>query len=91
MAYTSARGDLGDRVGEVLLSWLPSRLASAGTTAFDISEFSAPPAGYSGNTVFFTANWTDAAGVPTPRIWCCAHRPTITSCSRCPTPRGRPK
>ncbi|MFZ0230960.1 MAG: phosphotransferase family protein [Mycobacterium sp.] len=64
MAYTSARGDLGDRVGEVLLSWLPSRLASAGTTAFDISEFSAPPAGYSGNTVFFTANWTDAAGVP---------------------------
>ncbi len=64
MAYTSARGDLGDRVGEVLLSWLPPRLASAGTTAFDISEFSAPPAGYSGKTVFFTANWTDPAGVP---------------------------
>jgi len=64
MAYTSARGDLGDRVGEVLLSWLPPRLASAGTTAFDISEFSAPPAGYSGTTVFLTANWTDPAGVP---------------------------
>jgi aminoglycoside phosphotransferase (APT) family kinase protein len=59
MAYTSARGDLGDRVGEVLLSWLPPRLAPA-ATAFDISEFSAPPAGYSGKTVFFTASWTDA-------------------------------
>ena len=64
MAYTSARGDLGDRVGAVLLSWLPPRLAPAGTTAFDISEFSAPPAGYSGKTVFFTANWTDQAGLP---------------------------
>jgi aminoglycoside phosphotransferase (APT) family kinase protein len=61
MAYTSARGDLGDRLGQVLLSWLPPRLAPAGTTAFDISEFSAPPAGYSGKTVFLTANWTDEA------------------------------
>src|ERR1700761_8374762 len=47
MAYTSMRGDVGDQVGEVLLSWLPLRLAPAGATAFDISEFSAPPAGYS--------------------------------------------
>jgi aminoglycoside phosphotransferase (APT) family kinase protein len=60
MVYTSARGDLGDQLGEGLLSWLPPRLAPAGTKAFDISEFSAPPAGYSGKTVFFTASWTDA-------------------------------
>src|ERR1700761_9420955 len=64
MVYTFTRGDLGDRMGEVLLSWLPPRLTPAGTTAFDISEFSAPPAGYSGKTVFFTANWTDEAGLP---------------------------
>jgi aminoglycoside phosphotransferase (APT) family kinase protein len=63
MAYTSARGDLGGRVDEVLLSWLPPRLTSAGTTSLDISEFSAPPAGYSGKTAFFTAAWTDPAGV----------------------------
>lgn len=63
MAYTSARGDLGDRVGEALVSWLPPRLASAGAIAFEISEFSAPPAGYSGKTAFFTAVWVDQAGV----------------------------
>jgi aminoglycoside phosphotransferase (APT) family kinase protein len=62
MAYTSARGNMGDRVGEVLLSWLPPRLAPGRTTAFDISGFSAPPAGYSGKTAFFTATWTDPAG-----------------------------
>jgi aminoglycoside phosphotransferase (APT) family kinase protein len=62
MAYTSARGDVGDRVSEVLHAWLPPRLAREGATAFDISEFSAPPAGYSGKTAFFTARWTDAAG-----------------------------
>ncbi|BBY40164.1 putative phosphotransferase [Mycobacterium mantenii] len=63
MAYTSARGNVGDRVGEVLLSWLPPRLAPAGATAFDISEFSAPPAGYSGRTAFFSAAWVDDAGL----------------------------
>jgi aminoglycoside phosphotransferase (APT) family kinase protein len=62
MAYTSARGDVGDRVGEVLHAWLPPLLAPGGATAFDISDFGAPPAGYSGKTVFFTATWTDAAG-----------------------------
>jgi aminoglycoside phosphotransferase (APT) family kinase protein len=62
MTYTSSRGDLGDRVGEVLHTWLPPRLAPGGATAFDISEFSAPPAGYLGKTVFFTATWTDAGG-----------------------------
>jgi aminoglycoside phosphotransferase (APT) family kinase protein len=62
MTYTSARGEVGDRVGDVLHAWLPPRLAPGGTTAFDISDFGTPPAGYSGKTVFFTASWTDAAG-----------------------------
>ena len=64
MAYTSARGDLGDRVSEVLHAWLPPRLTPTGATAFEISEFSAPPAGYSGKTAFFTADWIDPAGRP---------------------------
>jgi aminoglycoside phosphotransferase (APT) family kinase protein len=64
MAYTSARGDVGNRVDEVLLSWLPPRLAPAGTTSFDISGFSAPPAGYSGKTAFFSVDWTDQLGTP---------------------------
>jgi aminoglycoside phosphotransferase (APT) family kinase protein len=38
------------------------RLAPGGATIFDISDFGAPPAGYSGKTVFFTATWTDTAG-----------------------------
>ena len=62
MAYMSARGNVGDRVSEVLRVWLPPRLAPGGATAFDISEFTAPPAGYSGKTVFFTASWVDRAG-----------------------------
>jgi len=63
MAYKSARGNMGDRVGEALLSWLPPRLAPAGATAFHISEFTAPPAGYSGKTAFFTAAWVDGGGL----------------------------
>jgi aminoglycoside phosphotransferase (APT) family kinase protein len=62
MAYTSARGDVGDAVGEVLEAWLPRRLTPEGATAFEISDFSAPPAGYSGKTAFFTAHRTDPAG-----------------------------
>jgi aminoglycoside phosphotransferase (APT) family kinase protein len=62
MSYTSARGDLGDRVGQVLHTWLPRQVAPARATKnFQISEFTAPPAGYSGKTVFFTATWTDGA------------------------------
>ena len=61
MAYTSARGDVGARAGEVLQAWLPPRLAPEGTTTFDISALTAPPAGYSGKTAFFTATWTDPA------------------------------
>ncbi|ETA96333.1 phosphotransferase family protein [Mycobacterium avium] len=63
MAYTSARGDVGDRVSEVLQSWLPSRLAAAEPTAFETSDFAVPQAGYSGRTVFFTAAWNDRAGM----------------------------
>jgi aminoglycoside phosphotransferase (APT) family kinase protein len=63
MAYTSTRGDVGDRVGEVLQAWLPLRLSAREMTAFEISAFTAPPAGYSGRTLFFTAAWTDRAGV----------------------------
>ncbi len=60
MAYTSARGDLGPRVSDALSAWLPPRLAPSGATAFEISDFSAPPAGYSGKTAFFTAHWLDS-------------------------------
>ncbi|HEY1841717.1 MAG TPA: phosphotransferase family protein [Mycobacterium sp.] len=63
MAYTSTRGDVGDQVGEVLHNWLPPRLAAAEATAFEISEFIAPQAGYSGRTVYFTAAWIDPVGV----------------------------
>jgi aminoglycoside phosphotransferase (APT) family kinase protein len=63
MAYTSTRGDVGDRVGDVLHTWLPPRLAPPEATAFNISEFTAPPAGYSGRTVFFTASWNDRTGL----------------------------
>ena len=63
MAYTSTRGDVGDRVGEVLQGWLPVRLAAAEATTFEVSDFTAPPAGYSGRTVFFSAAWIDHAGV----------------------------
>ena len=34
-----------------------------GETSFDISDFSAPDAGYSGKTIFFTASWIDSAGL----------------------------
>jgi aminoglycoside phosphotransferase (APT) family kinase protein len=64
MAYTSARGNVGDRVDEVLETWLPPRLAPAEAKTFDISALTAPPAGYSGKTAFFTATWTDPEGAP---------------------------
>jgi aminoglycoside phosphotransferase (APT) family kinase protein len=62
MAYASARGDVGDHTREVLLAWLPRKLTPAGVTTFGISEFTVPPAGYSGKTAFFTASWTDRTG-----------------------------
>jgi len=62
MTYASARGDVGVGVRVALVEWLPARIAPAGATSFEISEFTAPEAGYSGKTVFFTASWTDSAG-----------------------------
>jgi aminoglycoside phosphotransferase (APT) family kinase protein len=62
MTYTSARGDVGDQGHEVMQTWLPARLAPEGAAAFDVSEFTAPPAGYSGKTAFFTASWIDRSG-----------------------------
>lgn len=62
MAYTSARGDLGDRTREALHDWLPPRLTPTGVTALEVSELTAPSAGYSGKTAFFTASWIDQAG-----------------------------
>ncbi|WP_431839514.1 phosphotransferase family protein [Gordonia hongkongensis] len=61
MVYTPTRGDLGGDAREVLDSWLPPRIAPDGTD-FEISDLSAPDAGYSGKTVFLTATWTDPAG-----------------------------
>jgi aminoglycoside phosphotransferase (APT) family kinase protein len=62
MAYTPARGHVGEDVRATLHSWLPPRLAPTGATSFNISSFSSPDAGYSGKTVFFTAEWTDLTG-----------------------------
>jgi aminoglycoside phosphotransferase (APT) family kinase protein len=65
MAYTPARGDVGgggEVVRETLHSWLPARLAPTGARTFDISSFSSPEAGYSGKTVFFSAEWIDLTG-----------------------------
>src|ERR1700710_3060515 len=62
MAYMSTRGDVGDRVGDVLQGWLPRRLTAAETTSFEVTDFPSPPAGYSGRTVFFTAAWIDPTG-----------------------------
>lgn len=61
MVYTPTRGDLGGDAREILDSWLPEHIAPDGT-GFEISDFSAPDAGYSGKTVFFTASWTDSKG-----------------------------
>jgi aminoglycoside phosphotransferase (APT) family kinase protein len=61
MVYTPTRGELGGGAREVLDGWLPQRLAPGGTN-FQISDFAAPDAGFSGKTVFFTASWTDPDG-----------------------------
>ncbi|GAA4667299.1 phosphotransferase family protein [Gordonia humi] len=61
MSYTPTRGDLGGNARDLLLAWLPERIAPGGS-GFAISDFSSPDAGYSGKTVFFTADWTNAEG-----------------------------
>lgn len=59
MAYTSTRGDVGAGIDDILRNWLPQRLTSGVSTSMEISDLSAPDAGYSGKTAFFTASWTD--------------------------------
>lgn len=59
MAYTSTRGDVGTGIDGIMRDWLPPRLTPGTPTTMDISDLSAPDAGYSGKTVFFTATWTD--------------------------------
>ncbi|MFD6065321.1 phosphotransferase family protein [Rhodococcus wratislaviensis] len=53
------------RLGETLREWLPSRLAPEGHRDFRILDLDAPDAGFSGQTVFFTASWTTPEGTPT--------------------------
>ena len=59
MAYTSTRGDVGAGIDGIMRNWLPQRLTSGVSTSMEISDLSAPDAGYSGKTAFFTASWTD--------------------------------
>lgn len=60
----SRERDLRDR----LLTWLPDRLAPAGHHGFRLSELSAPDAGYSGTTAFFTTSWITAGTVVERRL-----------------------
>jgi len=59
VAYTSTRGDVGAGIDGIMRNWLPQRLTSGVSTSMEISDLSAPDAGYSGKTAFFTASWTD--------------------------------
>lgn len=62
MVYAATRGQLAVDIRAALQRYLPAKLAPDDHRDFAISEFSAPDAGYSGKTVFFTAAWTDARG-----------------------------
>jgi len=62
VAYTSTRGDIGAEIGDIMCAWLPKHLKPDNATRMEMSGFSAPDAGYSGKTVFFTATWTDPQG-----------------------------
>ncbi|MDV3124589.1 phosphotransferase family protein [Mycobacterium sp. 21AC1] len=59
MAYTSTRGDVGAAIDDIMRAWLPPRLTPGTATSMKISGLSAPDAGYSGKTAFFTASWVD--------------------------------
>ncbi|MCV7205687.1 phosphotransferase family protein [Mycolicibacterium peregrinum] len=64
MAYTSTRSDVGSGIDNIMRGWLPQHLTPDTATSIEISDFSAPDAGYSGKTVFFTATWTDPQHSP---------------------------
>lgn len=53
-----------EHLGQTLQEWLPDKLASEGYRDFHIHDLDAPDAGFSGQTVFFTASWTTAEGTP---------------------------
>jgi len=59
VAYTSTRGDVGAGIDGIMRDWLPPRLTPGASTMMSISDLSAPDAGYSGKTAFFTASWID--------------------------------
>lgn len=58
MAGPSDRETRESDLHERLLAWLPERLAPAGHEDFMLSSLTAPDAGYSGMTAFFTTSWT---------------------------------
>ncbi|WP_330255064.1 phosphotransferase family protein [Nocardia sp. NBC_00565] len=62
MRYTAQRGRLDEDARGTLTSWAAAHIAPRGHEDFQISDFSAPNAGYSGKTVFFTASWTSPNG-----------------------------
>ncbi|MGN5236857.1 phosphotransferase family protein [Rhodococcus sp. SJ-3] len=51
-----------EHLGETLRQWLPGRLAPGAHSDFAIHHLDAPDAGFSGQTVLFTASWTTAEG-----------------------------
>ncbi|WGL54107.1 phosphotransferase family protein [Nocardioides sp. BP30] len=61
MAGHADRAARETRLRDALLAWLPSRLAPLGHSDFTLSDLTAPDAGYSGTTAFFTASWTDGS------------------------------
>jgi aminoglycoside phosphotransferase (APT) family kinase protein len=62
MGYVSTRGDVGADLHDTLTRWLPRQLSGSPVRELSISHLSAPDAGYSGKTVFFTAAWISDDG-----------------------------
>jgi len=62
VSYTAERGRLDDQARETLVHWASAHLPPPGHSDFRLSDFSAPNAGYSGKTIFFTATWIDPNG-----------------------------
>lgn len=62
MPNTATRGRLDEDARGTLARWAATHLAPRGHADFQLSDFSAPNAGYSGKTVFFTASWLSPQG-----------------------------
>ncbi|MEE2059233.1 phosphotransferase family protein [Rhodococcus artemisiae] len=54
-------------LGDTLRKWLPSKLVPKPHSNFDIHDLDAPDAGFSGQTVLFTASWTADDGTQVSR------------------------